>query len=158
MNANDIDWQLSRFDELDVHTLYDALALRCEVFVVEQNCVYADIDGLDTLPGSRHLSARHGNTLCAYARSLAPTETSPEARIGRVLVRQSFRRQGLADRLLSQLIADLESRFSRIAIRLDAQLEAESLYVRAGFERCSDEFVEDGIPHVGMRRHASDGT
>jgi len=94
MNSRRFDWSLSRFDELDVHTLYDALALRSEVFVVEQNCAYADIDELDKLPGSRHLVARCGNTLCAYARSLAPSDTHADARIGRVVVRQSFRRQG----------------------------------------------------------------
>jgi ElaA protein len=154
MNSRRFDWSLSRFDELDVHTLYDALALRSEVFVVEQNCAYADIDELDKLPGSRHLVARCGNTLCAYARSLAPSDTHADARIGRVVVRQSFRRQGLANRLLSQLIEDLGARFPHISIRLDAQIEAEGLYVGAGFKRCGDEFLEDGIPHVSMRREA----
>jgi|GEM_PF-3106197 len=103
MNSRRFDWSLSRFDELDVHTLYDALALRSEVFVVEQNCAYADIDELDKLPGSRHLVARCGNTLCAYARSLAPSDTHADARIGRVVVRQSFRRQGLDPNVAERL-------------------------------------------------------
>ena len=151
----DIDWSLQSFAELDNNSLYEVLALRSEVFVVEQNCIYADIDNLDRLPGNRHIIGRSGDSLCAYARSLAPdsvTAGSEDARIGRVVVHTAWRRRGLGNAMLALLLKDLESRYPTSAVRLDAQLDAESMYARAGFVRISDIFLEDGIEHVRMRR------
>ena len=153
----DIDWSLQSFPELDINSLYDVLALRSEVFVVEQNCIYADIDDLDRLPGNRHIIGRSGDSLCAYARSLAPdsgagSTESEDARIGRVVVHTAWRRRGLGNAMLALLLKDLESRYPTSAVRLDAQLDAESMYARAGFVRISDIFLEDGIEHVRMRR------
>lgn len=163
MNTRDTDtnltWTLRRFDELDIGTLYDILALRSDVFVVEQRCVYADIDGLDRLPGSRHITAYAGDELCAYARSMAPPETHTvmpaelhTARIGRVVVKAHYRRRGLGVKMMALLLSDLQARYPDLAVTLDAQLEAESMYASLGFERRSDVFLDDGIEHVTMVR------
>ena len=154
-----LQWSLCAFDELDTRSLYDILRLRCQVFIVEQQCPYPDIDDLDTTVGSRHATARAGYKICAYGRSLPPessadakNHTRSTARIGRIVVDPDYRRQGVGDRLLSILLADLASRFPEHDAVLDAQLAAMSLYSRAGFVRASEEFLEDGIAHVTMRR------
>jgi len=129
--------------------------------VLEQACPYLDIDGLDTLPGTRHLLGRQDDTLIACARSLAPddigngagvVEGATEARIGRVCVAATHRRGGLAGQLLGRLTDELDRRFAGVVQRLDAQLDAVPLYERAGFKRCGEPFLEDGIAHIVMRR------
>ena len=157
-NEDEIEWSLRPFSELGLNCLYDILALRAQVFVVEQNCVYADLDELDRLPGNRHVIGRCDNTICAYARSLAPvtlaggSATSVDSRIGRVVVHPSWRRRGLGSTMLGLLLDDLTSRHPASAVRLDAQLDAEHMYASAGFVRISDVFLEDGIEHVRMRK------
>lgn len=155
----DIRWRLHAFSELSTGVLYDILALRSDVFVVEQNCVYADIDGLDRLTGTRHVTAYDGDTLCAYARSMAPAHatistasTAPMARIGRVVVSPAYRRRGFGVKLMTILLDDLGARYPDGAITLDAQLVAERMYASLGFERRSEVFLEDGIEHVTMVR------
>lgn len=147
---DEVTWSLCPFDNLDIATLYAALALRSQVFVVEQNCVYPDIDGLDCRPGNRHLIGRCDESICAYARSLAPTPGEKNARIGRVVVHPAWRRRGLGKTMIKLLLEDLQVRFHDTGINLDAQLDAEAMYAQAGFVRVSDVFLEDGIEHVRM--------
>jgi len=133
--------------ELDAPTLYRILRLRSEVFVVEQDCPYQDIDGRDLEPGTAHmwLSEDDGEIL-AYLRVLE--DAGGIVRIGRVCVAARGRRQGHAGTLLAAAVDGIGDREAV----LDAQSYATALYRDAGFEVDGPEFVEDGIPHVPMRR------
>lgn len=137
-------------DDLDITTLYALLRLRSDVFVVEQNCPYQDIDGRDLESGTRHLwLAGADQTPVAYLRILE--EPGDIARIGRVVVAPTARRQGHAGTLMTAALEVIGPRESV----LDAQLYATALYAEAGFVQDGPEYVEDGIPHIPMRRPLS---
>jgi ElaA protein len=143
------DVHSAAFEDLDPRTAYALWRLRAEVFVVEQQCVYQDLDGRDLEPGTRHVWAalRQGDPV-GYLRVLDDGE---HVRIGRVLVAASHRGRGLADRLMSSAIELVGSRASA----LDAQSHLADWYTRFGYARDGDDFLEDGIPHTPMRRSAA---
>jgi ElaA protein len=132
------------FDDLRPRTLYEVLALRSDVFVVEQDCPYLDPDGRDLEPGARQLWVEQDGAVVATLRLLVNDRT---ARIGRVATARSARGQGLAGRLMMralQLAGDRE-------VVLGAQAYLEQWYGGFGFVRDGDDYVEDGIPHLPMR-------
>ena len=135
-----------RFGELTTREFHDLVRLRLDVFVVEQACPYPELDGRDVEPGTLHhwTIGDDGATTC-YARTLVDGEA---IRIGRVVTAAEARGRGLAALLLSHLI----ERFDGRVLVLDAQSHLAEWYGRFGFERAGAEFVEDGIPHVPMRR------
>jgi ElaA protein len=133
------------FDELDAHTAYEGRHLRQQVFVVEQQSPYPDLDGRDREPTARHLLSEADGTLAGYARVL---DDGGWARIGRVLVAPAARGQGLADELVRtalEVVGDRE-------VRLDAQTGLRDWYASYGFVVTGPEFDEDGVFHVPMRR------
>jgi ElaA protein len=136
---------VASFAELSAEKAYALWALRESVFVVEQSCPYQELDGRDLEPGTRHLWVEHEQRPVAYLRMLADESG---IRIGRVLVAPAVRGQGLAGLLVEaalELVGDRPS-------HLDAQSYLAGWYTRFGYEPCGPEFVEDGIPHVPMRR------
>ncbi len=141
--------------DLDAATLYDLLTLRIEVFVVEQTCPYPDLDGSDLLARTRHfwLEEKSGEVI-ATLRLIdeAPIEGNPggrrQFRIGRVCTRATARGHGYATRLLQAALADVGAD----PCALNAQTYLIDMYARHGFVVDGDEFCEDGIPHVPMRR------
>ncbi|WP_037366798.1 GNAT family N-acetyltransferase [Amycolatopsis orientalis] len=133
--------------ELAAADLYEILRLRSDVFVVEQDCVYADIDGLDLLPETEHFWLTSGADVVACLRVLA--EPGGGRRIGRVVTAKSARGQGLAAQLMAAALDGASGEFV-----LDAQTYAQQLYARFGFVAEGEEFLEDGIPHITMRRPA----
>ena len=135
------------FDELSREELYELLRLRCAVFVVEQNCPYQDLDGLDG--AALHVFLRDADGIQACLRILPPGLAGPEVRIGRVLAVK--RRCGLASRLLAEGIRLCRERFGPVPILVEAQTYARGLYEKQGFRQTSEEFLEDGIPHIQMR-------
>jgi ElaA protein len=140
----------ARPDSLDAHTLYRILQLRAAVFVVEQRCPYQDLDGRDLEPGAEWLWATEDGQLLATMRTLR--EPDGTVRIGRVATDPGARSRGIAGRLVAFALDRLASTTDVV---LDAQSPLEGWYQRFGFRRSGDEFVEDGIPHVPMRRVAS---
>lgn len=137
------------FTDLDVHTLYALLRLRSDVFVVEQQAAYPDIDGRDTEPSTVHLWLTDtSGTVTAYLRVL--TEPDGTARIGRVVTAATHRGQGLAARLLASAVSLIGPR----PATLDAQTTAVRVYERAGFTISGPPYLEDGIEHVPMYRPA----
>jgi ElaA protein len=133
------------FGELDADTAYDVWRLRQQVFVVEQQSPYPDLDGRDREPSTRHLLLREGGELVGYARVL---DDGDRARIGRVLVAKAARGRGLADELVRaalEVIGDRE-------IHLDAQTGLRDWYASYGFEVSGPAFDEDGVFHVPMTR------
>lgn len=133
------------FDDLDARTAYLLWQLRERVFVVEQECAYLDLDGRDLEPATRHVYVDVADVPVAYLRVL---EDPDEMRIGRVLVDPARRRTGLAEQLMTAALGVVGER----PCRLDAQSYLVDWYRRFGFEPCGEEFLEDGIPHVPMRR------
>jgi ElaA protein len=136
--------------DVDPVTLYKILALRVDVFVVEQNCVYDELDGRDLEPDARQLWVEQDGEVIATLRLLADPDGS--ARIGRVATAEGARGSGLAAALMSR---SLELAGGR-GIVLDAQAHLSRWYERFGFLIDGPEYVEDGIPHVPMRRPADD--
>ncbi len=147
-----ITWQWAAFDELDATTLCAVLAARQDVFVLEQQCLYADIDGNDQR--AYHLIARLEGTqqLVAYLRCFAPGDKYPEAALGRVLTVQSMRGRGIGRRLMAEGIRRVAQHFPGSAIRISAQEHLARFYGEFGFNRASDTYLEDGIPHMEMFR------
>jgi ElaA protein len=133
-------------DELDARTLYRILALRSEVFVVEQDCVYLDPDGRDLEPDARQLWIERDGAVIATLRLLRDHDC---ARVGRVVTASTARGGGIAAALMRRAIELAGS----LDIVLDAQAHLADWYGRFGFVRDGADFVEDGIPHVPMRRH-----
>ncbi|MCA1778793.1 MAG: GNAT family N-acetyltransferase [Xanthomonadaceae bacterium] len=145
-----LDWRLRRFDELPSRQLYAILAARLEVFVVEQNCPYQDLDGLDSI--ARHLSAwTSRGELAAYARILPPETRFEQPSIGRVLTVFPRRRSGLGIELMHRAIAAAAEAFPGHDVRISAQRYLQEFYRRLGFEIDSQPYLEDGIPHVEMQ-------
>ena len=140
------------FEQLDPHRLYALLRLRVEVFVVEQNCPYPELDGRDSAPGVRHLLAESQGRLLACARLLPPGLSFDTAAIGRVAVAPDARGRGLAHTLMQQALRQCAALWPGQAISLGAQAHLQGFYAAHGFEVCSDPYLEDGIPHVDMRR------
>lgn len=134
------------FDELTTAELYEIYKLRISVFVVEQNCPYQEIDDADKT--AIHLWLQDEDGIQAYARALPPGAIFPEASIGRVIAAK--RRSGLGTQIVSAAIQTIKEKFHTQTIKIEAQTYVKSLYEKLGFTQISDQFLEDGIPHVLM--------
>jgi ElaA protein len=132
------------FDDLDARTAYEVWRLRQDVFVVEQECPYPDLDGRDPEPGTRHVLLTDDDSLVGYLRLL---DEGTHVRIGRVVLTGSARGRGLADQLVSAALAEAGDR----EVRLDAQSPLAGWYAGFGFAVDGPEFLDDGIPHLPMR-------
>jgi ElaA protein len=139
--------RVSSFPDLDASTLYAILKLRSDVFVVEQKCVYADPDGRDDEPGTRHIWLSRGDQIVAYLRILDDGDVE---RIGRVVTAPSARGAGLAGRLVREALTVIGNRPSV----MEAQAQLVRFYTKFGYEQTGPEYLEDGIPHVPMFRAA----
>ena len=143
-----INWKCKAFDELSVHELYTILRLRTEVFVVEQNCVFQDMDNKDQV--SYHVCGWLNNELIAYTRLVPAGVSYREASIGRVITAPSARRTGAGKELMQYSIKKLYELWGQRSIKLGAQLYLKKFYESFGFEQMSDIYIEDGIPHIEM--------
>ena len=138
------------FATLDPSTAYAVWKLRQDVFVVEQDCPYGDLDGRDDEPGTRHVLLRENDRVVGYARVL---DDGPEWRIGRVALAPSARGRGLADVVMETALQVCPDR----DVVLDAQAPLVRWYESLGFAVSGPEFLDDGIPHVPMRLPADAG-
>ncbi|NRR32185.1 GNAT family N-acetyltransferase [Oxalobacteraceae bacterium] len=149
-----IDWQWLAFDDIPNADLYELLRQRQQVFVLEQQCLYPDLDGDD--PAAHHLLAWRSEDgkreLAAYLRCLAPGARYTEMSLGRVLTTQAARGLGLGRQLLEQGIAHAERLHPGHRIRIGAQAHLESFYASFGFATISAPYDEDGIAHIDMLR------
>lgn len=139
----------ARFADLDAATLYDLLRLRSEVFVVEQECVFLDLDGRDAEPDAEHVWLADDVGPYACLRTLADPAG---VHVGRVCTRPDARGRGAA----AALVADVVERHRQTTLVLNAQSYLERFYARFGFVVDGAEFLEDGIAHVPMRREPDD--
>lgn len=145
-----LDFQLKRFSDFTPFELYAYLQLRSEVFVVEQNCVYQDLDNKDQV--SLHVLVHDLDQLVACARIVPAGVGYPEISIGRVIVAQAYRNKQLGHELLSFCISQIDSHFGTQPIVLSAQAHLQAFYKKHNFAPIGDTYLEDGIPHIHMTR------
>lgn len=136
------------FSELSTDELYDILQLRAEIFVVEQDCVYNDIDGLDK--NAVHQFLKKDDEIVAYSRLLKPGTRFPHYSIGRVIVAQSERGTGLGIQMMEEAKQFILNNWQAEKIKISAQKYLRNFYEDLGFKIVTDEYLEDGIPHFGM--------
>lgn len=146
MSERESDTHLARFADLDAATLYALLRLRVDVFVVEQECPYPELDGRDTDPGTWHLWQDGDVGPVGYLRVVLDPDGTP--RIGRVCTAAAARGRGLAAQLMAQALATVGDG----PCVLDAQSYLVDFYRGFGFRATGPEYLDDGIPHVPMRR------
>jgi len=146
-----IQWFDLNIDELTAIQLHDYLRLRVDVFIVEQNCVYPELDGQDALVDTRHVFAIDGSSKAiAAARVLAATDSLP-VRIGRVVVDPDHRGTGLSKELMDRVMQICTRLYPDQIIELSAQVGVDGFYAGYGFKVVSEDYLEDGIPHRDMR-------
>ncbi|MCP8462553.1 GNAT family N-acetyltransferase [Pseudomonas sp. ZM23] len=147
-------WTCKHHSELSTEELYAILSLRTEVFVVEQKCPYQEVDGLDLIGDTCHLMVEEGGQLLGYLRLLDPLQHDGEVVIGRVVIAPNGRGQGLGHELMEHALADIARRWPGLPIYLSAQAHLQGYYGRYGFAPVTEVYLEDDIPHIGMRRSA----
>ena len=155
-----LEWRWKPFTDLTAAEVYDMLEARNVVFVVEQQCIYNDVDGLDKdawhlfaySPGtSANADRERAPTLAGYLRVLLPDASDAHIHIGRVLTTSDFRRIGLGSAMLEEALKHIVAQWPDAAIKLHAQAHLRMFYAAFGFEPISDVHDEDGIPHIWMR-------
>ena len=137
---------IKSFYELNIDELYEILKLRAEVFIIEQNCIYPDIDDKDKR--SLHVFLKEQDEIVAYLRVIEKGISFDEGSIGRVIAK--YRRQGLGTLILKAGIQAAKEIYQAEKIIIEAQTYAKTFYEKQGFIQTSDEFLEDGIPHIQM--------
>lgn len=139
------------FKELSVDQLYDLLALRSSVFVVDQRCVYLDPDGKDK--NALHLLGEEEGELAAYIRLFPPDHFKKEIVFGRVIIAQSKRKKGYGKKLIEELLQYCDKYFPNIPIKCSAQYHLRKFYEDFGFEAHGEKYKEVGILHIAMQRN-----
>lgn len=145
---SDMNWTCKKFHDLTAEELYSCLKLRSDVFVVEQNCVYPDLDEKDIY--CHHLFAAENNQVLAYARIVPPGISYPEPSIGRVVTSAVVRNSGWGKILMRKSIDFCLNEYPGKDICISAQEYLENFYLELGFQRISPTYLEDGIPHLKM--------
>lgn len=143
-----IEIVIKRFNELTLNELYDVLKLRCEVFIVEQNCVYQDIDDKDQ--EALHIIGKDHSGIVAYTRCFSPGIYFKEASIGRVVVKKEMRKYGYGFEIMKASIQAIQNTYSTGIIKLSGQTYLIQFYESLGFKTIGEPYLEDGIPHIAM--------
>ncbi|WP_017495786.1 GNAT family N-acetyltransferase [Flavobacterium sp. WG21] len=146
----ELKWKIKPFEALNVNELYDLLKLRSEIFVVEQNCVYLDLDGKDKK--ALHLIGEYDGKTVAYVRLFDAGISFDNASIGRVVVDANYRDRKWGHDLMREAIAAIKSNFDKDAITIGAQLYLKKFYESHGFVQTSEMYLEDDIEHIEMIR------
>jgi len=145
-----LDIKVKSFEALNTTDLYELLQLRSEVFVVEQDCVYQDIDGKDKK--ALHILGYKDDNLVAYTRLFKPGDYFEEASIGRVVVRANQRQHKYGYDIMNASIKTIKDFYNQTAIRISAQTYLKRFYNNLQFKEVGEEYLEDGIPHINMIR------
>jgi len=145
-----IQFEIKAFKELSTTNLYQILQLRSEVFVVEQNCVYQDIDGKDVK--ALHVLGIYEGEIVAYSRIFAPGYYFDNASIGRVVISDKYRDRKWGHSLIQTAIAAISENYNTSNITISAQLYLKKFYETHGFVQDGEGYLEDDIPHIRMHR------
>lgn len=145
--------RIKQFNELDRLELYRIIQLRINVFIVEQNCPYPDLDDKDLV--SNHVMLWKGEELIAVTRLVPPGISYPNyASIGRVATHANYRGSGLGKLVMTESIKACEELFSGYNIKISAQAYLVAFYTALGFDKIGEEYLEDNIPHIAMIKHS----
>ncbi|MCX8533272.1 GNAT family N-acetyltransferase [Chryseobacterium luquanense] len=147
---SNIIWKIKSFEEITTSELYEIIRARVDVFVVEQNCPYPDLDGYDQK--AIHLWAEQDNSVLAYCRIFDKGIKYPETSIGRVLTTEEARGKSLGKQLIQYAVETIENRFKTSEIRISAQDYLLKFYSDFGFQDTGKKYLEDNIPHTEMFR------
>ncbi len=142
--------EVKKFDELNTTTLYDILQLRSEIFVVEQDCVYQDLDGKDQK--ALHVIGKKNNKVVAYTRVFRSGDYFEHSSIGRVVVAKDQRQYGYGKVIMNASIKAVKEHLNEDTIKISAQTYLKKFYNGLGFKEYGEEYLEDGIPHVAMMK------
>jgi ElaA protein len=142
---------IKTFQELTTKELYDLIQLRVDVFCVEQNCVYQDLDGKDEK--AIHIIGKKNNKIIAYTRVFKAGDYFKESSIGRVVVRKDERQHKYGYDIMKASIQAVKEYFNETTIKLSAQTYLRKFYNNLGFKEIGQEYLEDGIPHIVMVKH-----
>ena len=145
-----IIWKQKKWEELNKKNLHEILQIRSEVFIVEQKCVYQDIDNKD--PKAIHLYGKIKNKIVAYSRIFNEGDFYKEISFGRALVLKNQRGKGLGDELVQKSIEIIKGNWPNKKVKISAQAHLNNFYKKHGFIEKGKEYLEDGIPHVSMER------
>ena len=145
-----LEFKSYTFNQLTTQQLHDLMRLRIDVFVVEQDCPYPEIDGRDL--DATHILGTDNDEIVAYTRILPAGSVFPEVSFGRVVVAQSHRGKSLGHDLLKFTLATIEAEHGNIPVRISAQVYLVGYYQQYGFEIAGEEYLEDGLPHIDMLR------
>ncbi len=148
----EINWKIKKFDTLLAPELYQILRLRSEIFVVEQNCVYQDLDDKDQK--ALHLFGEIEGSIVAYCRLFKAGDYFDFASIGRVVVAANLRGKKLGHELMNQAITNIQKYLGEQNITISAQLYLKKFYESHGFIPTSETYLEDDIPHIQMQKQA----
>lgn len=144
-----MEWILKKYGDLTLDEFHDILQLRIDIFVVEQNCPYPELDTKDKI--AFHLFGKDKNAnIIAYTRIFKPGDYYTETAFGRVVVHQNFRNQKLGYELIEQTLDQIEQLFGKTPIKIGAQTHLKKFYDSFDFQQIGDEYIEDGIPHIYM--------
>ena len=145
---SELNFEIKDFNQLSTQDLYAVLQLRSEVFVVEQDCVYLDLDGKDQL--AYHVLGYKDLKLIAYARVFKPGDYFSKSSIGRIIVKKEYRRFKYGDHLVQNSIGFIEKKFKEKEILISAQAYLINFYNNLGFVQKGEQYLEDDIPHIKM--------
>ncbi|MBL4745610.1 MAG: GNAT family N-acetyltransferase [Flavobacteriaceae bacterium] len=137
------------YTELSVEELYEILQLRAQVFVVEQECAYQDLDGKDTI--ATHIFFKEDGIICAYARFFGPGDYFKYSSFGRLVVHPNYRGENYGNMLIDACISGIYEVFKTEDIQISAQNYLKKFYERHGFEKRGTIYLEDGIKHISMK-------
>ena len=140
--------KIKTFKELTTQELYDVLQIRAEIFVVEQDCVYQDLDGKDQK--ALHVLGYKSGKIVAYTRVFKPGDYFKEASIGRVVVKENERQHKYGYAIMKASIEAIKNHYNETAIRISAQTYLRRFYGNLEFKEVGEEYLEDGIPHIHM--------
>jgi len=143
-----IKWVKKKWSEVSLEELYSVLRLRSEVFVVEQDCVYQDIDNKDQI--AIHLLGYINKELIAYSRLFNEGDYFKETSFGRAIIKKEKRGQGYGDELVKESLKTIKNYYGNKKVKISAQAHLKSFYSKHAFIAKGKEYLEDGIPHVSM--------
>ncbi|APQ17313.1 GNAT family N-acetyltransferase [Maribacter hydrothermalis] len=143
-----LDIKVKEFGEITTLELYEVLQLRTEIFVVEQDCVYQDLDGKDDK--AIHVIGYNNNKIVAYTRIFKPGYYFNESSIGRVAVHKEYRNYGYGKDIMQASINAVKEKFNEDDIKISAQVYLTKFYTELGFRTIGEGYLEDGIPHIAM--------
>lgn len=143
-----VNWKIKNFTSLSTSELYQLLQLRTQVFVVEQNCVYQDIDGKDLL--ALHILGTIDKNICVYARVFKQGDYLEQASIARIVVAKQFRNLNYGHQLMDFCIKTISDKYQTNKIMISAQTYLQNFYQKHGFKAIGKGYLEDGIPHIRM--------